>query len=411
MTIKLAIQSLTALVIFAIAIRETIQLSRHRNDAALRVLVLGLWCLTWSASVGIQQLELKELFNHLGRYVFNYLLDGTALIMGYCLATFFLLTRHDLSASKRRRAVVGELILLLLGLSIPIMLWWLAPATSWGYTPRSTAEYRANVPRLINKLTFDVWTLGYWLLGFWRGLLFMRHVRHLWTRWALGLVMAGAATFGIGVFANQLVIDLLHPLLPSAPQRFITLGKIYITALVAGQAAIAAGLALPTIAALVTKVLARSDRLAQQRYRKRITPLWQTLIHEFPHIVLPAHEERAEPMPDRRALEPGFARLLSEVTDGLGFLAPYYVAGGLDPRDTEGTRDPQVAARIVQGALRARGRPSANGRDGDVRSAPPYPRLVPDFPGWRHMASWMARVASAVDHRPDAPAAKGELAR
>jgi hypothetical protein len=52
---------------------------------------------------------------------------------------------------------------------------------------------------------------------------------------------ATSATRSLGVFGTGLVIDTLHPLVPTAPQRFTALGHVYITALIVGQSVMTLG--------------------------------------------------------------------------------------------------------------------------------------------------------------------------
>jgi hypothetical protein len=161
------------------------------------------------------------------------------------------------------------------------------------------------------------------------------------------------------------------------------------------------GLALPAIAAFVSKIGTLTDRVAQARYRRPIASLWRMLTSEYPHMMLHAHENDASATASNRFFDPGFDRAMREVTDGLALLAPYYIAGGLDPvaaGKADGVREPQAAARIVLGTLRARkAERDQRGVGAELRCPPPYPRLVPEFDGWRDMARWLAQLSGELD--------------
>jgi hypothetical protein len=246
----------------------------------------------------------------------------------------------------------------------------------------------------------------------------MRTLDQRWLRWSLGLVTAGVVTLAVGVNVTSIVIDTLHILIPEGPQhprRFSALRPIYLVGLHAGQTTLAVGLVLPTIAAAVLSARRLYDQFIQSRYLRKMTPLWQALTAEFPYIVLPTSSGMAGVSTARRGSDPGFTRCVTEITDGLARLSPYYVAAGLDPtRPPGGVSDPGTAARIVHGALRARADERRRAWDGeDIRSGPPFPRLEPDFQGWRDMARWMAQLTRRLDQLADVrrPANDGELAR
>jgi hypothetical protein len=406
--IKLTFQLITAIVITIIAIRETIQLVRNWRDLPLRVLVPGLWCLALAASLGIPRFALKPVASLVGKN-FNDILNSCNLIMAFCFATFFVLVQHELTARQRRTKIVRDLTLLVVGIGIYFVVRQIGPE-GWAQIPRTTTEYRHNVYRLVYMWSLDIGNIGFWSLGVWRGLRFLKSVSGRWPRASLILVIGGAAAFDLGVFGTGLVIDVLHPLVPTAPQRFTVLGHVYITALVAGQSAMTLGLALPALAAFISRIGALTDRMLQARYRRPITSLWRILTSEYPHMMLQARENDGTAAASNRVLEPGFDRAMREVTDGLALLAPYYIAGGLDPvaaSKSDGVREPQAAARIVHGTLRVRkAERDQRGAGAELRSPPPYPRLVPEFDGWRDMARWLAQLSGELDRitsiaRPD----------
>ncbi|WP_156935117.1 DUF6545 domain-containing protein [Pseudonocardia spinosispora] len=393
------------------AVRSTVQLARHRDDLPLRVLVPGLWCLTFAASWFPH-----EVFDPIEAFIGEQLMTNISNVfnsaMAYCFAAFFVLARPDLAESVRRRIALRELGVLLAGTVFLFVLWLAAPAGSWGYVPETYAEYRANIPRLLYGLTFDLMNVGFWLLGVWRGLRLMRLVRQVWARWGLGLMIGGAAAFGLGVFGIATLIDALHPLWAGAPRRFSTLGKIYITALYAGQSAMALGLAVPAVAAVVGSLGSWYDRMLQKRYRRCLVPLRLLLLQTFPYIALPHRGEDGVEILESGTLDPGFTRVINEVADGLAWLAPYYRAGGLAETKT-GVADPTEAALVVHRALRAKAHegeetdPDAEG----ARSMPPFPRLIPEFDRWRDIALWLCDLAEELLVLPDQPATDQQLTR
>jgi len=197
----------------------------------------------------------------------------------------------------------------------------------------------------------------------------------------------------IGVDMGSLLIDTLHAVLDNEPRRFVALIPVYMVGLLAGQGALAVAFILPVIGAAVFRARAGVDRRQQGRYNQQLAPLWLLLTREFPFITRQA-DDGALDSSRRRAGIPAFADSLSEVTDGLAFLAPYYVAGGFEPAVAiDGVTDPKRAAWIVQGALQAR---AAEQVGSETRSQPPYPRLVPEFRDWQDMAGWLVQLAEEL---------------
>lgn len=413
--IELSLQVLTAVVIIVIAVRETVQLVRNPRDVPLRVLVVGLWCLAWAATTGITHPEVRATMRALLGVRASLLVNATVVVTGYCLATFFLLATQEVPEHRKRRVVRWELAGVLVALVICFGAWAVAPEGALAHQPVTTADWR-QPHSLVWFMDIDLATVWFWSVGVWRGWRFLRSVTQRWARLAIGLVVAGAAFIDLGMWVLSFLIDLTHILFASAPAHFPHLAPIYLAALLVGQPLMVLGLALPSIAAAANKVGTWIDRAAQRRYQRRIGPLWRTLTAEFPFITLPAGSEPLVPNgggtgPDtavaqvvqQQSLDPDFTRLVSEVADGLALLAPYYIAGGLDPHAaTNGLTDPGAAAEVVHGALRARVEErQRRGLGDELKSLPPYPRLIPDWQDWQKMSGWLAEVADSVSEQAD----------
>jgi uncharacterized protein DUF6545 len=80
--------------------------------------------------------------------------------------------------------------------------------------------------------------------------------------------------------------------------------------------------------------------------------------------------------------EQDFDRTINEISDGLAELSPYYAA---DTGRQSSAHDLNAAAEDVSAAL-----------DALQSGQPPYPRIEPDFSGWRGRAQWMVRLSQAL---------------
>jgi hypothetical protein len=394
------LQLLTAAVLIAVSLRETYLLVRNSDDLALRVLAPGLLCLAFVATAGISATALaRTMVDLLGQSIYSTIINAGFMGMAYCFATFFVMADQRIPDQKRKQVAVRGLIVLTLAILIILVVHLTAPADVFS-RPRDLADYK-RWQHIVYDMTSDWCALVFWYLGVRRALRYMSTLHHRWLRWSLGIVIVGALAASVGVNVTALVIDTLHILLPIGPQHpqtFSALRSIYLAGLLGGQTTFAIGLVVPTLASGIVTAARRYERLAQSRYHRKMAPLWRTLTIEFPYVVLPASTETISGV-DTPRRDDRFSRRTTEITDGLARLAPYYTFAGLDPeRSTAGVSEPSAAAMIVHHALVARAEARQRSWSGDdARSAPPFPRLEPDFHGWRHKARWMVRLSRRLD--------------
>jgi hypothetical protein len=408
--IKLTLQIITAAVLLVAAVGATGRLIHHPRDLPLRAITPGLICVAFASSLGINGFTRKWLYAVFGPFATS-IVNVQWTVMAYCFAAFFLFADKRLPPRRRILTARWEFVLLVVAAAV---ISWVEPA-GWAasaiHDPPHIGDW-ATWYKAVDEASEDLPALYFSVVGIARGIRYALSLKHVWARRALWTVVTGAIAMGVGVNALSVVIYLLHLVQgASGARRYATLGHLYLTGLLAGQFLLAVGIVFPTLATTVTKIGSHHDQRLQLRYRRRSNYLWCSLTAAFPQIVLAA---RFDDTPSNNEEQP-LNRAESEITDGLARLAPYYLAGGLNPAEgPQGLADPSAAAQVVHGALRAVYREHAvRWAGGSERSAPPYPRLIPDLESWRKQSRWMAELSRELEGmpKPRGPAEEDELAR
>jgi hypothetical protein len=383
--IQLPLQVLTGLILLTVAVRELAQLLRHRDDPALRVLAPGLTALALAATLGIPELTLP-IMRHLLGYWFGWVIDACWYIMVFAFAAFFVVADPDRDRAAARRIVRTELALCVVSFVVLIVVERLAPGQ-----PRSAALYRSWWS-YANTGVSSIYLVAFSAIGIWRGVRYRRTVTHPWLRRALSTMLTGGAAMSIGVNVTPIFITIGHAILgPAGPARFDGFKVVYVSGLLGGQTLLAVGLVLPTVVEAGARLISVRDLRLRMRVIRQTQPLWDALTKAFPYIVLDDEGGR-------------FPRRINEVSDGLAQLAPYLAGAALSVEDGQtGVTDPPTAAVTLDRALRAHAQASPRGE-------PPYPRLEPEFAGWRPRARWMAELSRCWvelgDRSLDAPVAR-----
>ncbi|RZQ59659.1 MAB_1171c family putative transporter [Amycolatopsis suaedae] len=382
MDIELVIRWAKGVVICAVAAWEVVQLSRRRDDLALRVLTIGLVLLAIAATFGIKTpvLEpIREFFGHNWTHIIN----GCWMSMAFCWAAYFLLADTDKPEAQRKRKALIELGVLVVALALMVFARESMPPGPW--RENIPLDQRGSWQRTLWYCAVSGYSLFAWFLGVRRALVLRRRLHHPWARAAFWIVGAGSAAMALGVNGVSLSRQLIRLVDPSFDPDLFTV--LYSTGQLTGQFVLALGLALAPLATLFYRARARLDRGVRARYSRRLLPLWQRLTTEFTYI----------PLRDVHTGQSGgdFERITTEITDGISELAR-------DCPEPDGDiADPKVAAAVIADGLnrRAERRDARWAGDEDTLSEPPYPRLEPDFPDWRSRARWMLAVSDELHER------------
>ncbi|CAM3311619.1 MAB_1171c family putative transporter [Kibdelosporangium persicum] len=376
MDVELAIRWTKGVVICAVAIWEIVQLTRRRDDLALRVLTAGLVLLAIAATFGIKTPVLEPIKDFFGPTVWGHILNGCWMAMAYCWATFFLLANTDKPESQRKRQALIEFGFLVLALVVMVVVKQIA--VDGIRRPAASPERYHDWERSAWYLAVSGYALTVYFVGVRRAMVLRRKLSHTWARAAFWIVIAGSAAMTIGVDAVVLVRQAGRQFDTSFDPDFLT--ALYSTGQLGGQFVLALGLALVPLATIVVKLRARYERWQRARYNRRMLPLWQALTAEFPYVALEGVND--------------FQRVTTEITDGLSELARDC------PEPNGDIRDPRVAAEAIAAGLTRRAGQRQAQWAGDVSPPePPYPRLEPDFPDWRSRAEWMVAVAGELRTR------------
>lgn len=382
MDIELTIRWTKGAVICAVAAWEIVQLTRRRDDLALRVLAPGLVLLAIAATFGIRTPALEPIKDFFGTS-WIHIINGCWMAMAYCWATYFLLANTAKPAAQRKRKALVELSFLVVALVVMVVVKEIAPDGI--KRPAASPERFHDWERSAWYLAVSGYALTVWFVGVRRAMLLRRKLSHPWARAAFWLVILGSAAMTLGVDAVVLVRQGVRQLDTSFDPDLLT--TLYSTGQLGGQFVLALGLALAPLATVFVRLRARYERRLRARYSRRMLPLWRALTAEFPYVALDGvHTGRRED---------DFERVTTEITDGLSELARDC------PQPSGDTRDPRAAAETIATGLnrRAEQRQAQWAGDDVSAPAPPYPRLEPDFPDWRRRARWMMDVAAELRTR------------
>jgi hypothetical protein len=380
---KLVLQHFNSVILILVAVRASIQLARHRGDLALRVLVPGLVCIAVAATVNISGSPLNPVVERLLGATYRTFVDALWITMGYCFATFFAMADSRRPVAARIRTAQRGLLVVVAAITIAALLPYLAP---YAFERRNgVADYR-TWPRIVYSMIVDGLGLTFVSIGLVRAARYLRALTHSWLGWSVRLVMLGALGMAIVDLSSvaKMVVRVIEGV--DYPKRYALTSALYLPSLIGGQTALAVGLVLPTIAAVVARINRRREQRVQARLGGEMEPLWVALSEAFPYVVLPTQPDEPD-VP----LNGTFDRRTTEITDALAQLAPYYTAGGLDPvHANTGMHDTAGAAAVILAALRAHA-------SGAERAEPPFPRIEPDHASWRERSRWMVGTSRAFE--------------
>nr|WP_042197526.1 MAB_1171c family putative transporter [Kibdelosporangium sp. MJ126-NF4]CEL23025.1 hypothetical protein [Kibdelosporangium sp. MJ126-NF4]CTQ90164.1 hypothetical protein [Kibdelosporangium sp. MJ126-NF4] len=376
MDVELAIRWAKAAVVCAVTVWEVVQLTRRPKDVPLRILVVGLVLLSITATIGIRTPLLDPIQDFFGSS-WTHITNGCWMSMAYCWSVYFLLVNNDLAEKLRKRKALIELGVLVTAIVVMVVVKQIS-IDGIQRPARNPARYH-DWERTAWYLAVGGYGLFAWFLGAFRAMAMRRKLTNPWARAAFWIVVVGAVAMALGVDAVVLIRQLGRQFNTKFDPDFLT--EAYSIGQLGGQFVLALGLALAPLAAIVAGLRARYERRQRSRYTQRMLPLWQKLTEEFPHIALDGDRD--------------FDRVTTEITDGLSELAR-----DCPPPDGD-AHNPRVAADAIATGLARRDEQRNSQWAGDEADAPepPYPRLEPDFPDWRHRAEWMAAVADELRTR------------
>ncbi|RZS44489.1 hypothetical protein EV193_101365 [Herbihabitans rhizosphaerae] len=375
--LELTIRWAKGAVIVAVMLWEFTQLARRPRDLPLRVLALGLFCLAFAATFGINTPFLDPVKDFFGP-AFGHIINTCWMTMAYCWSAYFLLANTRIPEKKRKRKALIEFGILVIAVTVMITIRATMPEL-W-QRPHLAEEYQMW-QRTLWYVSESGYSLTVWFVGIWRAVAIRRQLHHRWARAAFWLAAVGTAGMALGVNGISLSRQIIRQWDPKFDPDLFT--NLYSIGQLSGQFILALGLALIPLAALFAKIRAAYDRRQRNRYARKMAPLWRTLTTEFPYVALEA------------GTDDEFEKVTVEIADGLSELA----------RDcdepTGDMRDPAVAAGVIAVGLerRAARRDARWAGDDDAPAEPPYPRLEPDLPTWRRRARWMIAVGEHLAKR------------
>ncbi|ALG11910.1 MAB_1171c family putative transporter [Kibdelosporangium phytohabitans] len=380
MDVELAIRWAKAAVVCAVTVWEVVQLTRRPKDVPLRILVTGLVLLSITATIGIRTPLLDPIQDFFGSS-WIHITNACWMSMAYCWAVYFLLVNDELSKALRKRKALIELGVLVTAIVVMVVVKEIS-IDGIQRPARNPARFH-DWERTAWYVSVGGYGLFAWFLGAFRAMAMRRKLTNPWARAAFWIVVIGAVAMAIGVDAVTLTRQLVRQFDTSFDPDWLT--QTYSIGQLGGQFVLALGLALAPLAAIAAGLRTRYERRQRARYTERMLPLWRTLTTEFPYVALGGEHD--------------FDRVSTEITDGLSELARDCPRPDGDPGDPRVAAD-AIAAGLTRRADRRQARDGGQwaGDDLDTRE-PPYPRLEPDFPGWRDRAEWMAKVADDLRTR------------
>ncbi|RRO17046.1 hypothetical protein EIL87_12290 [Saccharopolyspora rhizosphaerae] len=381
MDFEMALRLFKAVVILAVTVWETVQLTRRRQDFALRILVVGLWALSFAAVFGIQTPILEPIEDFFGP-VWGVIINGCWMVMAYSWAAFFALADLRRPVPVRVRTARVEFVVLVVALAVMalVLLVW----------PEAQGRGQQTWQRTVFYLSMDGYSLSVWILGICRAGGYLSRLQHPLARAAFALVIVGSAGMTLGVNAISLVRYGIRLVTRDLDLGFMS--TLYSIGQLGGQLLLALGLAFAPLAGVVVASRDRYEMALRARYSQQLMPLWRTLTTEFPHIALNHHvSDSGRPRPDD-----DFERITAEITDGLAELARDC------PPPNDAARNPRHAADAVAAGLQRRIAVREARWDHEVPTPiePPYPVIEPDFDGsWRRRARWMIQLSNELASR------------
>jgi hypothetical protein len=388
MNVKLTFEILTAAVLVAVAVWQWRQLVRNPRDIPLQVLVVGVSSVAFVVTLGLP----FDIFEPVRKALDPIYFSNIAWSLMICsYAVFFVLVGSTWkSFGEKRRRAIYEFSGMAAAMAVMLVVEMTAPPGTW-HNPRRPEDYR-TWQNVVFYLSNSGYTFAIWILGTVRALRYLRRLAHPWARAAVTLVVLGTAAMEIGVDGIVLLRQFLYIVYPGS--KWPLLADLYNIGRLGGQIILVVGLAAAPVAALVPRARDALDGVRKRQYTRRLQPLWQRLTDEFPYIVLP------HPQDDRELRQPNaharFELLISEITDGLAYLAPYCPP---DSASGGGVSDPYRAAYTIDFALTARAEARRVRWAGGEQETPlpPYLKIEPDFASWRGRARWMAEVGHELD--------------
>ncbi|WP_308820042.1 DUF6545 domain-containing protein [Pseudonocardia alni] len=380
---KVWLETFTAVTMGLLAVWQWRQLYRHPTDRVLRPLTFGVTAVAIVLLGGID----APPFTWVHPYT-NKVADAALAFLFFCYSVFFLLARMSDPERNAAPAVWRVRIEFAIGavfIAASYIVRFVGVDEQW-WTSRSIERY-ASVRNWTYYLTGSGYTLAIWVVGTIRAIKYLKTVTHRWARVSIiGVIVAtGLITFGVDVI--PLVRQVWY--LFNAGDRWPFFTHLYNFGRLTGQCLLAVALCAAPLAALVSTLKGRRDRRFEIRLVRRLSPLWQVLSAEFPHIALPTSTPPT-------ARPPRLDRMVIEVSDGLAYLAPW-----APPR----AEAPSTVVDDVAMALsnkRAFGVARWTGQQRHVADDQ-LPQWEPDVSSWRERALWMAKLSDVLQQRDVLP--------
>lgn len=374
-------EAVVSAVLIALTIWQWCQVRHHPEDAALKVLAVGVTTLAFVLTMSVADGPLTAPI-HAVLHAISFTNIAWTLLF-FCYSTFFLLAQIGNEArdpGRIRRRAAAEFVLYLAFLVPGLIALYTADPGFFG-RDRDPDSY-LTARNIIYYVGTAFYPILAWLIGTARAVGYLRLLAHRWARVAVAGVVLAMGVMAIGVNGVSLVRQGLYVAYPGS--KWPIMSDLYNTGRIAGQILLAASLASVPLLTLAVRFRERREQLRKQRYAHELRPLWRTMIREFPDVELPTRGSAA-------SASPGLDRLMMEVSDGLAYLAEWHSAA-----EPDSTTSAQIAAALD--AKRQADRAPWSGQDPIAPAGEELPRWEPDFPpqDWEARAKWMLQLQSEL---------------
>ena len=381
---KFWLETVTAIVMVALAIWQWCQLYRHPKDLALRPLTLGVTAIALLLVLGID----APPFTYIHTFS-NEIVNGTWAFLFFCYSVFFLLARlSDTSLDParvwRRISIEFAICAFFVAASYVALRGWVD--SSW-WQSRSIERY-SSFRNWAYYLTNAGFVLVLWVVGTVRAIGYLKLLAHRWARVAvIGVIIAtGLMTWGVdGISLARQAWYLFN-----AGDRWSGFTTLYNIGRLSGQALLAIALSVAPLLALTATIRETAQDRQKRDLARKIRPLWRTLSAEFPHVALPAASTAAAPGPQ-------FDRMMIEVSDGLAYLAPWTSSSSAEGAPSI---PDAVAAALTNKHSSGQARQATAHSDHAIDVLPQW---EPEFRNWRERADWMADLTWELEKRSALP--------
>lgn len=375
---KFWLEAVTTIVMIALAIWQWCQLYRNPKDLALRPLTLGVTAIALILTLAID----APPFTYIHTFS-NEISNGTWAFLFFCYSVFFPLARlsdTSLDPVPVWRRIRIEFAIWVFVVSSSYIALRGGVDSSW-WQSRSIERY-ASFRNWAYYLTNAGFVLVLWATGTVRAIRYLKLLTHRWARVTVIGVVIATGLMAWGVDGISLARQAWYVF--NAGDRWSGFTTLYNIGRLSGQALLAIALSVAPLLALAATIRETTQGRQKRNLARTIRPLWRTLSAEFPHVALPGISTTAAP-------ELQFDRMMTEVSDGLAYLAPWALSSSAE--DAVSVPD-EVAAALTNKYLSGHARQTAAHSEYAIDVLPQW---EPEFRKWRERADWMADLTRKLE--------------